>query len=233
MNAIDFNKYSVMTFDCYGTLIDWESGMLAVLKPLLARHNVTLDDEQILGKFAQFESDLEKSEYRPYREILKAIVRRFGEEFGFTPSVASQNSLPDSIQHWQPFSDTIAALQQLKQSFKLAIVSNIDDALFADTAQRLTVPFDYVITAEQVQSYKPSLNNFHRAIKRIGLPSEQILHAACSVYHDIVPANSLGLTTIWVNRHAERGGSGAAPSASAEADLVVPDLQTLAALSAN
>lgn len=230
---IDFSKYGVITFDCYGTLIDWESGMLAALKPLLAQHNVTLDDEQILEKYARFESDLEKGEYKQYREILKTVVQRFGEEFGFTPSVAEQNFLPDSIQHWQPFADTIAALQQLKQSFQLAIISNIDDALFADTARRLTVPFDYVITAEQVQSYKPSLNNFQQAIARMGLPPDRILHAAGSIYHDILPASSLGLTTVWVNRRASKGGSGAAPAAKAQADLVVPDLQTLAALSTN
>lgn len=230
---IDFSAYSVITFDCYGTLIDWEIGMLSALKPLLNHHNIQLNDEQILEKFAEFESDLEKGEYRQYREILKAVVRRFGEEFRFAPSLVEQNCLPDSIKQWLPFPDTIEALKQLKQSLKLGIISNIDDALFADTAQRLEVPFDYIITAEQVGSYKPSLNNFQRAIERIELPSEQIIHAAASVYHDIIPASSLELTTVWVNRRANQGGSGAAPSASAQADLVVPDLQTLAALSAN
>ena len=128
---IDFSAYSIMTFDCYGTLINWESGMLSALKPLLNHHNIQLNDEQILEKFAEFESDQEKGEYRQYREILLAVVRRFGDEFGFAPSVVEQNSLPDSIKQWQPFPDTIEALKQLKQSLKLGIISNIDNALFA------------------------------------------------------------------------------------------------------
>ena len=140
--------------------------------------------------------------------------------------------MPDSIKNWQPFPDTVEALQLLKRRFKLAIISNIDDELFADTAHHLGVEFDYVITAEQVKSYKPSLKNFKLAIERVQHPPEQILHAAASVYHDIVPASSLGLATVWINRRANQEGSGAALPASAQADLEVPDLQTLATLSA-
>ena len=105
--------------------------MLSALKPLLNHHNIQLNDEQILEKFAEFESDQEKGEYRQYREIILAVMRRFGEEFGFAPSGVEQNSLPDSIKQWLPFSDTIEALKQLKQSLKLGIISNIDNALFA------------------------------------------------------------------------------------------------------
>ena len=225
---IDFNQYKIITFDCYGTLIDWESGMLAALKPLLANHGVHLEDEQILTKFAQFESEQEKGEYKKYREVLKAVVRQFGEQFRFKPSLDEQNSLPNSIKNWQPFPDTVEALQLLKRRFKLAIISNIDDELFADTARHLGVEFNDVITAEQVKSYKPALKNFKSAIERVQHPPEQILHAAASVYHDIVPASSLGLATVWVNRRANQAGSGAALPASAQADLEVPDLQTLA-----
>ena len=229
---INFNQYKIITFDCYGTLIDWESGMLAALKPLLANHGVDLEDEQILIKFAQFESEQEKGEYKKYREVLKAVVRQFGEQFSFKPSLDEQNSLPDSIKNWQPFPDTVEALQLLKRRFKLAIISNIDDELFANTAYHLGVELDYVITAEQVKSYKPALKNFKLAIERVQHPPEQILHAAASVYHDIVPASSLGLATVWVNRRANQKGSGAALPASAQAGLEVPDLQTLATLSA-
>ena len=230
---INFNQYKIITFDCYGTLIDWESGMLAALKPLLTNHDVDLEDEQILTKFAQFESEQEKGEYKKYREVLKAVVRQFGEQFRFKPSLDEQNSLPNSIKNWQPFPDTREALQLLKSRFKLAILSNIDDELFADTARHLGVEFDYVITAEQVKNYKPSLKNFKLAIERVQYPSEQILHAAASVYHDIVPASSLGLATVWVNRRANQAGSGAALPASAQAGLEVPNLQTLATLSAS
>ncbi len=227
---IKFDEHKALTFDCYGTLIDWESGMLAALKPLLANHSINLDDEQILKLFAEFESEQEKGEYTKYWDILRAVVRRFGERFDFEPSLSEQDSLPDSIRYWQPFPDTVKALKSLKKRFKLAIISNIDDALFASTAQQLGIEFDQVITAEQVRSYKPSLNNFKLAIERLGLPPEEILHVAGSIYHDIVPAGSLGLTTIWVNRRADKQGSGAAPLASGQADLEVPDLQTLAAL---
>ena len=224
---IDFDRYKIITFDCYGTLIDWESGMLGVLKPLLANHGVELDDEEILKKFAEFESRQQKGEYHKYYDVLKAVVGKFGEEFNFEPTLAEQNSLPDSIKHWQPFPDTVKALQLLKSRFQLGIISNIDNDLFADTAKHLGVEFDYIITAEQVKSYKPSLNNFKYAIERIAFPAEQIIHAACSVYHDIVPASSLGLTTVWIDRRADRQGSGAALPATARADLKVLDLDSL------
>lgn len=230
---IDFAQYKVITFDCYGTLIDWENGMLGALKPLLVSKGIDLEDEAILKHFAKFESEQEKGEYLQYRDVLKAVVRNFGEKFNFEPSLAEQNSLPDSIKNWQPFPDTKKALQLLKSRFKLAIISNIDDDLFADTAQLLGVEFDYIITAEQVKSYKPSLTNFNYALKQINFPPEQIIHAACSVYHDLVPASSLGLTTVWINRRANQQGSGAALPATAQADLEVGDLQTLANLSLN
>ncbi len=230
---IDFDRYKIITFDCYGTLIDWESGMLGALKPLLANHGINLEDEEILQKFAEFESKLQQGEYIKYRDILKNVVRQFGEQFDFEPSLAEQNTLADSIKNWQPFPDTVKALELLKSRFELGIISNIDDALFADTAKHLEVKFDYIITAEQVKSYKPSLKNFEYAIERIEFSPEQILHAACSVYHDIVPASSIGLTTVWIDRRANQEGSGAALPATAQADLKILDLQTLASLSSN
>lgn len=228
---IEFDSYEVLTFDCYGTLIDWESGILAAIKQIIANHNISLDEEQILELFAEFESEQEKGEYTKYRDILRAVVRKFGERLSFEPDLFEQDSLPNSIRNWQPFPDTIEALKSLKKKFKLAIISNIDDDLFASTAQQLGIEFDQVITAEQAKSYKPSLNNFKLAIDKIGLPPKKILHAASSIYHDIVPASSLGLSSVWVNRRANKKGSGAALFASGRADLEVPDLQSLAALS--
>jgi len=228
--VISFNQYKALTFDCYGTLIDWENGILGVLKPLLRVHNTNLNNEQILEIFAEFEAELEKGEYIKYRDVLKRVVQKFGERFGFEPTADELNSLADSIQHWLPFPDTVEALRALKQKFKLVIISNVDDDLFAFSAKHLEVEFDRIITAEQVKSYKPSLNNFRFAIERINLPLEQILHVAASLYHDIVTAKSLGISTVWVNRRADQNIVGITGSAVSQPDLEVPDLKTLAAL---
>ncbi|MEH1902601.1 MAG: haloacid dehalogenase type II [Nostoc sp.] len=228
---IDFNQYKALTFDCYGTLIDWENGILGVLKPLLLVHNTNLDNDQILELFAKFEAELENGEYIKYREVLKRVVQKFGERFGFEPTADELNSLADSIQHWLPFPDTVEALRILTSKFKLVIISNVDDDLFAFSAKHLDVEFDQIITAEQAKSYKPSLNNFRVAIERIDLPLEQILHVAASVYHDIVTAKSLGLSTVWVNRRADQKGVNSTGSAVSQPDLEVADLKTLAALS--
>ncbi|MBD2728291.1 haloacid dehalogenase type II [Nostoc sp. FACHB-892] len=227
----DFNQYKALTFDCYGTLIDWENGILGVLKPLLIAHNTNLDDDQILELFAEFEAELENGDYIKYREVLKRVVQKFGEQFSFAPTADELSSLADSIQHWLPFPDTVEALRVLKQNFKLVIISNVDDDLFAFSAKHLEIKFDQIITAEQAKSYKPSLNNFRLAIERIDLPLDQILHVAASVYHDIVTAKSLGLSTVWVNRRAVQKAVSPAGSAISQPDLEVPDLKTLATLS--
>jgi 2-haloacid dehalogenase len=229
--VIKFNQYKALTFDCYGTLIDWENGILGALKPILLAHNTNLNDEQILELFAEFEAELEKGDYIKYREVLKRVVEKFGEQFGFEPTVKELNSIADSIQHWLPFPDTVEALKTLKQKFHLVIISNVDDDLFAFSAKHLEVEFDQIITAEQAKSYKPSLNNFRLAIERIDLPLEQILHVAASVYHDIVTAKALELSTVWVNRRADKQGVNITGSAVSQPDLEVPDLKTLAALS--
>jgi 2-haloacid dehalogenase len=228
---INFDRFQVLTFDCYGTLIDWESGILAALKPLLSTHSHNLDDEQILQLFAEFEAEIQKGEYLKYKEVLTKVVQKFGEYFGFSPATEELYSLADSIKNWPPFPDTVEALKALKKKYKLAIISNVDDNLFAFSAQNLEVEFDWIITAEQVKSYKPSLNNFRVAIERINLPLEQILHVACSIYHDIVPAQSLGISRVWVNRRAGKEGVGANLPVVAQPDLEVPDLHTLAVLS--
>ncbi|MEI1377903.1 haloacid dehalogenase type II [Nostoc sp. UHCC 0926] len=202
-----------------------------MLKPLLLVHNTNFDDDQILELFAEFEAEVEKGEYIKYREVLQIVVQKFGERLGFEPTADELNSLADSIQYWLPFPDTVEALKTLKQNFKLVIISNVDDDLFAFSAKHLEVEFDQIITAEQAKSYKPSLNNFRLAIDKIDLPLEEILHVAASVYHDIVTAKSLGLSTVWVNRRANQQGVKSTGSAISQPDLEVPDLKTLAALS--
>lgn len=204
--------------------------MLPVLRALLARHKSNLDDTAILELYGEFEAEAESGPYRTYREVLESVVRAFGERLGFQPSPSEMLSLPDSVPSWPPFSDTVAALQELKKRYRLAVISNIDDDLFAQTRKMLDVEFDAVVTAEQSRSYKPSMRNFELALQTLGIPREQLLHAAQSIYHDVVPARSLGIATVWVNRKSARPGIGAVRAAEGHPDLEVPDLATLAKL---
>jgi 2-haloacid dehalogenase len=227
---LDLTRFQCLTLDCYGTLIDWETGILRALRPILSAHGAELGDQEILELYSELEAEAERGEYRPYRQVLESVVRGFRKHFGFTPSWSEIASLPNSLRDWEPFSDTVEALHQLKSRYKLAIISNVDDDLFKFTARKLAVPFDFIITAQQARSYKPSLNNFKLALERIALPPASILHVAQSLYHDVGPAQSLGLATAWVNRRSGKEGAGATKLASATPDMEVPDLRTLASL---
>ena len=227
---LNFIQFKVLTFDCYGTLIDWEQGILQSLKPILQKYRAELPDHKILEHYALFESQAEKGAFRSYRDILQTVLGKFGDALDFTPTERELAAFPDSMQQWRPFPDTVAALKILAKKYQLAIISNVDDDLFAHSAKQLGVKFDWVITAQQVGAYKPSLQNFRFAIQKIGVPKEQILHVAQSLYHDHVPAKKLGLSTVWVNRRKGQHGSGATPPAEAHPDLEVPDVQSLAAL---
>lgn len=227
---LDFARFQVLTFDCYGTLIDWETGIFGALRPILKAHGQTVIDAELLELYSELELQAEQGGFRPYREVLRLVVRGFGERLGFVPSESEVRSLPDSLANWLPFPDTVAALRKLKSRYQLTITSNVDDDLFAATARRLEVQFDHVITAQQARAYKPSLRVFKLAEERIGVKPDQWLHVAQSVYHDVVPAKSLGIATVWVNRPSPRPGAGAAKAASAQPDLEVPNLKTLADL---
>ena len=224
---IDFTSKRVLTFDCYGTLIDWETGLLAALQPILADHGTMLDAEHLLTLYGELESTAEQGSYTPYRQLLMMVLSRLGERLGFVPSKPEEARFADSVGDWPPFADTPAALAALKRRFRLAIISNVDDDLFVRTNERLGVIFDWIVTAQQVGSYKPSPNNFEQALARIGLPKGQVLHVAQSLFHDHVPAKQLGLETVWVNRRHGKSGSGATPPAHARPDLEVRDLATL------
>lgn len=224
---VDFKQFEVLSFDCYGTLIDWESGILNALRAILAKRDINISDEQILELYAQQESLQEAGNYLKYRDILKEVVKYFGKELKFFPAEVEVNYLAESIKDWEPFPDTITALQALKKHYKLTIISNIDDDLFAHTAKKLGVEFDWIITAEQVKSYKPSLQNFEVALGQMKIAPEKLLHIAQSIYHDIVPAKTLGLSAVWVNRRKNQEGFGATVPASGNPDLEVPDLTTL------
>ena len=230
MSSLDFSAYDALTFDCYGTLIDWETGILEGLRPVLAAHGVERDDEALLEAYAGHEAELEAGPYLTYREVLAASLRGLGEDFGFTPSDDELHAFSRSVSDWPAFADSAAALQQLKRRFRLGVITNCDDDLFADSNQRLGVEFDWIVTAQQARSYKPSLRGFELAFERIDVPRERILHVAQSVFHDHVPAKQLGMTTVWINRRAGREGHGASPAAAAEPDLTVPDMRTFAEL---
>jgi 2-haloacid dehalogenase len=227
---MDFSRFTTISFDCYGTLIDWESGILPVLRAMLARHERNLDNAAILELYGEFEAEAEAGPYQNYGKVLQSVVRAFGDRLNFEASPDEIRALPESVPSWPPFPDTVAALLQLKKRFQLAVISNIDDELFAATRKHLEVEFDAVITAEQARSYKPAIHNFDLALRTLALPPERLLHAAQSIYHDVVPAQSLGISTVWVNRRSARPGIGAVRAAVARPDLVVPDLATLAAL---
>jgi len=225
---LDFTRYEILTFDCYGTLINWEAGLLPALHRILAAHKKQIEDASLLKLYGDFEQRAEAN-YQLYKEVLASVVRQLGDELKFTPTKEQVRSLAESLPTWKPWPDTVAALRQLKSRFRLAILSNIDDDLFAATRPQLGVDFDEVITAQQAQAYKPSLKIFELALNRIHAPAHRVLHVAQSIYHDVVPAQALGLATVWVNRPSARPGVGAVKSASATPDLTVASLQELAA----
>jgi 2-haloalkanoic acid dehalogenase type II len=156
---LDANNYEVLSFDCYGTLVDWESGIISGLRPVLRGHDVEATDDEILALHAQTEHKLQAASkrggYVKYRDMLAEEVREAGRRWGFEPSPSEVEALPDSVRYWLPFPDTVNALRALKGRYRLAIISNIDDGLFALTARYLEVEFDYIVTAEQAGTTSP------------------------------------------------------------------------------
>ncbi len=227
---LDFAPFQILTFDCYGTLIDWETGIFSALRPILSAHGKTFSDFELLTLYSELESEAEQGEFQPYRNVLESVVRGFGKRLGFKPTEDQIRSLPESLANWLPFPDTVAALRRLKARYRLAIISNVDDDLFASTARRLEVSFDHVITAQQARAYKPSPQLFQLAQQQTGVSPAHWLHVGQSIYHDVIPARSLGIATVWVNRPSPRPGAGAAKTAAGKPDLEVPDLKTLAKL---
>ena len=222
------SSFEVLTFDCYGTLIDWESGILEAVQRVLVAHGRELPPAEILEHFARFESSIQAGPYRTYRDVLSRVVDEFGRALGFVPCPGERASLPESVARWSPFDDTVDALRILASRYRLAVISNVDDDLFAFSQGRLGVEFDEVVTAQQVGSYKPDARNFELVLRRLALPTDAILHVAQSLFHDVAPAKRLGFATVHVNRVSPHGGSGATMPVSARPDLEVPDLRSLA-----
>ena len=221
-------EFNTITFDCYGTLIDWERGVLAEFRPWLARHGKQhLRDEEILEAYAPFEAACEAATPAAlYPAILEEVHHRLARHWKIAPDPAIARAFGQSVGNWPAFSDTPAALQYLKRHYRLVIISNVDRASFAVTNRKLGVDFDRIITAQDVGSYKPNPRNFKYALadlqRALGAKKSDVLHAACSIFHDIVPAKSLGLATAWIDRR--RGDSfGLSPDAASGGQASRPD----------
>jgi len=225
---LNFDDFEVLTFDCYGTLIDWETGILEALRPAFERAGVIFDAESVLEAYGALETGIEAGGYRPYKDVLRVVYAGLGERFGFAPADDEILDFSTSVGNWPAFQDSPEALATLQDKFKLGILSNIDGDLFAHSAQKLQTDFDYVFTAEDIGSYKPSPGNFEYALERLPVAPDRVLHVAQSLYHDIGPARRLGLSTVWINRRRGAKGAGATPRADARAHAEYPDLRSFA-----
>ena len=213
--------FSLLTFDCYGTLIDWESGMKNTLRNLAKKRNLSFDIESLPQRYIEIELEIEHQGYRKYREVLELGVRRLFEEKGIILSSEEEKIFANSITTWPPFIETTAVLKKLKEKYKIAILSNIDEDLIKHSIKVIGVEFDGVITAEQVKSYKPSHAHWKRMMEVFNIPKGNVLHVAASYVHDIVPAKELGFRAAWINRKNER------PKGNIKPDYEFRDLSSL------
>jgi 2-haloacid dehalogenase len=205
--------FKLLTFDCYGTLIDWETGIVDGLGPLIARLPAPAERDRILEAHARHEAQQQR--YTPemtYRDVLAVVYRRLAEEWRVPYTFAEANAYGDSVRRWPVFPDTVGALQYLRRFYRIAVLSNVDNATFAESLKVLGVEFDAVFTAEDVGLYKPDRRFFEymlNAVEARGFRREEILHTAESLYHDLIPANEVGLPSCWIYRRFEKPGFGA------------------------
>jgi 2-haloacid dehalogenase len=230
VDAIDTRDVRALTFDCYGTLVDWETGILTTLRRVLAAHQLERPDDELLELFGRLESRIQATAFGRYRDVLAAVMSAMANELGFGPSADERIALAEELGTWPVFPDTREALTRLGSRFRLAIVSNVDDALFSQTQDAIGVRFDAVVTAEQVESYKPDPAHFLEVLRRLELDRHEVIHVAQSLFHDIAPASALGWRTIWVRRGATSESTGATPPAQATPDHTVDDLAAAADL---
>jgi 2-haloacid dehalogenase len=223
---VDFARFDVLTFDCYGTLIDWETGLLGGLRAALPDADV--DDDELLAAYALHEAAAERPPYRTYREVLATGLRGVAADLGLEVAEDAVARFSETVRDWPAFPDSADALRRLHERFGLGVITNCDTDLFAASAERLETTFDWVVTAEHARSYKPALAGFEVAFESIGVPRERILHVAQSLFHDHVPAKRLGLTSVWIDRRHDRPGAGATPPAEAEPDATYPSMAAFA-----
>ena len=224
--AVDYDRYDVLTFDCYGTLIDWETGLVRALRDALPSLS-GVDDDALLETFARYEAAAELP-YQPYRGVLADALRGVAAEIGRPVAEDAVARFAESVRDWPAFPDSAAALQRLRERFKLGVITNCDTDLFAASNARLGVEFNWIVTAEMAGSYKPDHRNFELAFATIPMPRARILHVAQSLYHDHVPAKELGLTTVWIDRRHDRAGFGATPPATVTPDARFPSMRDFA-----
>lgn len=225
---IDFSRIEWVSFDCYGTLVDWETGIATAVSQALEPHGMHKDTPEILRLFADAEPRVQNSRtFKEYRVVLREVMSLIGSGAGVQFTEAEMDSLPESLVRWPVFPDVLEALTALKSRYRLAIISNVDDDLFHGSAREMGIDFDAVITSQQARAYKPDLRNFEIAARTMAVEKERWLHVGESLYHDIGPANRLGIKSVWVNR-PERGG-GTRPT-DAVPDLTVENLAELAGL---
>jgi 2-haloalkanoic acid dehalogenase type II len=195
--------WDVITFDCYGTLIDWERGIADAFHSAMRADGVTAETAQILAAYHAIEPAVQAEPYRSYRAVLMEAARRVAARLGWRLADGRADFLPESLPSWPPFPDTNPTLHRLARAgYRLGILSNVDDRLLEGTRRNFPVDFDVVVTAEQVGAYKPAASHFLVARKRIG--RDRWLHAAQSYFHDIRPARAMGIANVWINRKNER-----------------------------
>jgi 2-haloalkanoic acid dehalogenase type II len=232
-DSVRLSNYSALTFDCYGTLIDWERGMLAALTPWLERARIEADESSLLAAYGRHESVVQtENPSIPYRDIVARVLGRMADDFNATASEDEMREFGAAVGTWPPFPDSCEAMAYLRRHFKLVAITNVDNQSFARTHVLLGEPFHAIVTAEDVGSYKPALENFHYAfgkVSELGVVRDKILHVAQSLYHDIAPARELGLANVWVDRQTGRG-RGMTPPTDAAPDLRVTTMAELAAL---
>ena len=218
--------FKVLTFDCYGTLIDWESGMIEALKPLTSKVSRALTRNEILETHARHESSQQvQTPTKLYRELLPIVYRRLAEEWGVSVGWSDCVAYGRSVKTWPAFTDSAAALQYLKRHYKLVILSNVDNESFSGSNEKLQVDFDAIYTAEDIGSYKPSSRNFEymlAKLKTLGIEKHQILHTAESMFHDHGPANTHGLASCWIFRRHGQDGFGATMHPGRNAEIRFP-----------
>lgn len=206
--------FKVLTFDCYGTLIDWEKGILTSLQPLLRRTSSTLSEDAVLEAYADAESAQEvETPAMSYSKILRVIYANLAQQWGTEATEEECVAFGNSVEDWPPFTDSPSSLQYLTQHYKLVILSNVDRKSFAGSNQKLKIEFDAIYTAEDIGSYKPDRHNFEYLVSHLrsdfGIDKSQILHTAQSLFHDHVPATAMGLATAWIDRRRDKTGWGA------------------------
>jgi len=230
---IDLRRFRALTFDCYGTLIDWEKGILAFLAPLCRAEGRDWSAATILEAFADLEHrEQEKDPSALYPAILERTFLALSDRLGLRRDLEAARAFAASIPAWPPFPDTAAALAELSHHFTLAILSNVDRASIAASVAAIGTAPDFIVTAEDVGRYKPDRAHFDRAAALLaerGIGREAWLHVAQSKFHDIAPARALGIPCLWVNRRARRSGGGATPEAHVVPDWSATSLAELAA----